>query len=127
MRVYQMTTRTKLGAIALGVLVLVVGGTLLAFGVVLLVGLAVVGLVFGGLSMLWGKLTGRGPFGFLRRGRRERLDPSREVFAVDPSREVFAVDPSREVFAVDDPAGAIGPYASGRERSLDEPAEGQIR
>jgi hypothetical protein len=118
MRVYQMTTRTKLGAIALGVLVLVVGGTLLAFGVVLLVGLAVVGLVFGGLSMLWGKLTGRGPFGFLRRGRRERLDPSREVFAVDPSREVFAVD---------DPAGAIGPYASGRERSLDEPAEGQIR
>ena len=109
MRFYQMTTRTRLGALALGLLVLVVGGTLLAFGVVLLVGLAAVGLVIGGASMLWGKLTGRGPFGFLRHGRRSRLDPSREVFVVD------------------EPAGRFGRYDEESVRPIDGSADGQIR
>jgi len=77
-RIVRINVRSRAAAAALGVAALAAGGVLLAFGLTLLAGAAVVGAVAGGGLLLYRRLTGRTP----RRGPRAThgLDPSLEVF-----------------------------------------------
>lgn len=76
-RIVQINVRSRTAAAALGVAALVAGGVLLAFGLTLLAGAAVVGMVAGGGLMLYRRLAGRTEHGApVRHG----LDPSLEVF-----------------------------------------------
>src|SRR6185437_11752710 len=85
-RVITLNVRNRAGAIALAVMAVVLGGTLLAFGLVLLAGLAVTGAVVGAGVMLYYKLTGRLPGRFSSmQPRGTGLDPAQEVFPLDTS------------------------------------------
>jgi hypothetical protein len=76
-RIVQINVRSRAAAAALGVAALAAGGVLLAFGLTLLAGAAVVGVVAGGGLMLYRRLSGRtSPGAPVRQG----LDPSLEVF-----------------------------------------------
>ncbi|HKV52663.1 MAG TPA: hypothetical protein VJO52_15820 [Gemmatimonadaceae bacterium] len=76
-RIVQINVRSRAAAAALGVTALVAGGVLLAFGLTLLAGAAVVGLAAGGGLMLYRRLAGRAGH---RTPVRHGLDPSLEVF-----------------------------------------------
>lgn len=76
-RIVQINVRSRTAAAALGVSALVAGGVMLAFGLTLLAGAAVVGLVAGGGLMLYRRLAGRAE---RRAPVRHGLDPSLEVF-----------------------------------------------
>ena len=76
-RIVHINVRSRAAAAALGVAALVTGGVLLAFGLTLLAGAAVVGAVAGGGLMLYRRLAGRTDrHGPVRHG----LDPALEVF-----------------------------------------------
>lgn len=80
LRVYGLTVRSRPAAIALAATALAVGAVFVAFGIVLLVGLAAVGAVVGASVLLFRSLTGRGS-GRLHAPRHDaELDPSLEVF-----------------------------------------------
>lgn len=78
-RELRVTSGNKLGAVVLGTLLLVVVGVFLAFGIVLLLGLAAAGLILGIGAALLRRLTGRPQLrpGELRPPR--GLDPTLEV------------------------------------------------
>ncbi|HEY7893662.1 MAG TPA: hypothetical protein VIC24_02050 [Gemmatimonadaceae bacterium] len=76
-RIVQINVRSRTAAAALGVAALVAGGVLLAFGLTLLAGAAVVGMVAGGGLMLYRRLAGRTAH---HTAVRHGLDPSLEVF-----------------------------------------------
>ena len=83
-RSFQISTRSRAGAIALAIAVIALGGVFLVFGLVLLAGLAAVGTVLGAGLMAYHRITGRWP-SFLRQSAapRRTLDPAHEVFPED--------------------------------------------
>lgn len=91
--------RNRAQTIALAVVALAAGALLLAFGLVLLAGLAAVGLVAGTGIAIYHRLTGRWP-GLPRAvggvGRVEPLDPSKEVFPGGDARRLPAPGDGRE-------------------------------
>lgn len=84
-REFRSSMGGKLGAIVAGALLLVLVGVFLAFGFVLLVGVAAVGLLVGLGAALLRRLTGRGPARLDGAGSRAGLDPSMEVKAPPPT------------------------------------------
>jgi hypothetical protein len=80
LRIYGLNVRSRPAAIALAATALAVGAVFVAFGIVLLIGLAAVGTVVGTGVLLVRSLTGRG--GGQRHAPRQaaELDPSLEVF-----------------------------------------------
>ena len=79
-RIYGLNVRSRPAAIALAAAALALGAVFVAFGVVLLVGLAAVGTLVGAGLLAFRALIGRGA-GRLRSSRFEiDLDPSLEVF-----------------------------------------------
>lgn len=78
-REFRSSLGGKLGAVVAGTVLLVLVGVFLAFGFVLLVGLAAAGLLLGIGASLLRRLTGRGPVPVDEVGRRHGLDPSLEV------------------------------------------------
>jgi hypothetical protein len=79
-RVYGANLRSRPATIALVVLALGLGAVLIAFGLVLLLGLTVLGTAIGAGVLLFRALTGRGA---------ERLGSSPPQRELDPSLEVF--------------------------------------
>jgi len=77
-RELRMSSGNKLGAIVLGSVLLVVIGVFLAFGFVLLLGLAVAGLLLGIGAALLSRLT----------GRPRRQPPLQSRHGLDPALEV---------------------------------------
>ncbi|MGI9078175.1 MAG: hypothetical protein ACR2G6_12740 [Gemmatimonadaceae bacterium] len=84
-----MTVNNRVGAVALGIAALAVGGVFLVFGLALLIAVAVIGIALGGGVLLYRKLMGRG---------------ARMVTPVRPA----GLDPAKEVFPAGDPRGSIG-------------------
>jgi hypothetical protein len=78
-RIYRVGSKNRLATIALVAAALAMGAVLIAFGLVLLLGLAAAGVVVGSGLMIFRRLTGRGPV-IQRWSARESLDPSLEVF-----------------------------------------------
>ena len=78
-REFRSSMGGKLGAVVAGAVLLVLVGIFLAFGFVLLVGMAAVGLVLGLGAALLRRLTGRSP------RQREAVRPGHEL---DPALEV---------------------------------------
>src|SRR4051812_13670999 len=79
--------RNRAAKIALIVAALAIGALLVAFALMLLLGIAAAGTLVGAGVLLYRKLTGRG---------RRALDSSgfsRAELGLDPSREVFADNP----------------------------------
>lgn len=76
---YRRATGSKLGALLLGIVLLLAVGVFLAFGFVLLLGLAVAGLVLGAGAALLRRLSGRPAVQPDVRQGRHGLDPSLEV------------------------------------------------
>jgi len=98
----NMPPRSRAQTLALAAVALAAGALLLAFGLIILAGLAVTGTVVGGGIMLYHRITGRWPRSLhvttyvgtigdqrANRGAVPGLDPSREVFPV--SREARAL------------------------------------
>jgi hypothetical protein len=84
-RVIRIQARNRVGMLALAVTALMLGGVLLAFGLLLLLGLAAVGAAIGAGVVLYYKLTGRVPRALERRWRAADLDPALEVFPAGAS------------------------------------------
>lgn len=84
-REFSSGTRGKLGAVVAGTVLLIVVGVFLAFGFLLLLGLAAAGLLVGIAAALLRRLTGRNrvPRDALR--PRHGLDPAREVEPPPPT------------------------------------------
>ena len=80
LRIYGINVRNRPAAIALAAVALAVGAVFVAFGIVLLLGLAAVGATIGTGVLLYRALTGR------RVGRARRSELSSDL---DPSLEVF--------------------------------------
>lgn len=80
-RSFQLTARNRVGAIALAIGILLLGGVFVIFGLVLLVALAAAGTLLALGVGIYRRLTGRWPR-FLAGGRsRQRtMDPTLEVF-----------------------------------------------
>ncbi len=85
-RVIRFQARNRASALALAVAALVLGGVLLAFGLLLLLGLAAVGAAIGAGLVLYYKLTGRVPRALRHQRQASTLDPALEVFPTAPSR-----------------------------------------
>ena len=85
-RVIRFQARNRAGALALAVAALVLGGVLLAFGLLLLVGIAAVGAAIGAGLVLYHKLTGHVPRALERRRQASGLDPALEVFPTEVSQ-----------------------------------------
>lgn len=85
MQIQGLTGRNKVGAIALGIAALAVGGVFLAFGLALLIAVVVVGAALGAALILYRRLTGRGVPWLGTSARASRLDPANEVFPADGS------------------------------------------
>jgi hypothetical protein len=82
-RLYGFNVRNRPAGIALAAVALSLGLVFVAFGIVLLLGVAAVGAVVGAAVVLVRSLTGRGS------ARPGRPRPDREL---DPALEVFPVD-----------------------------------
>lgn len=86
--------------IGLAVFALAAGALLLAFGLIILAGLAVAGTVVGGGAMLYHRITGRWP-GFLRVSTRVWTigdqGARRAVPGLDPSKQVFPSSPGQHL------------------------------
>lgn len=78
-REFRLSTGTKLGALVLGTVLLVVLGVFLAFGFVLLLGLAAAGLVLGTGAALYRRLSGRPSVERSAAAYRRGLDPTLEI------------------------------------------------
>ena len=82
-RIHGLSVRSRPAAIALAAAALAVGAVFVAFGIFLLLGLAVVGTVVGAGVLAIRALTGRGT---------GRLRPMPTDLDLDPSLQVFPVD-----------------------------------
>ena len=82
-RIHGIDVRTRPGAIALAAVALAVGAVLLAFGIVLLLGVAAIGTVVGGVVLVARAISGRGAGRLHGPGANTELDPALEVFPVD--------------------------------------------
>ena len=85
-RLIAFHTRNRAGALALAMTAVLLGSMLLAFGLLLFLGLAAAGAAIGAGVLLYHKLTGRVPRALERRRRAPDLDPALEVFPQVPSR-----------------------------------------
>jgi hypothetical protein len=93
--VHGLSVRSRPAAIALAAAALAVGAVFVAFGIFLLLGLAVVGAVVGAGVIAFRALTGRG-IGRLRPVPTELdLDPSLQVFPVESAAQQPPHDPAR--------------------------------
>ena len=81
-RIYGLEVRSRPAAIALAAAAVAVGAVFVAFGIVLLLGLAAVGTVLGAGVLAFRGLTGRGA-GRVHPRRQVDLDPTLEVFPTD--------------------------------------------
>ena len=84
LRIYRINVRNRPAAMALAAAALAVGAVFIAFGIVLLAGLAVVGTLIGGGVALYRALTAR---------RHDRLAGYDHRFDLDPSLEVRSAEP----------------------------------
>lgn len=94
-RELRLSTGNKVAAILAGTVLLVVVGVFLAFGFVLLLGLAVAGLLLGTGAALFRRLTGRPP----RQSHvasRHGLDPALEIAPPPDSSPQRRQEPPRE-------------------------------
>lgn len=89
MRIYGLAVQNRVGAIALGLAALAVGGVFLIFGLALLVAVAVVGITLGAGVLLYRRITGRGSLLMDATTRSSRLDPAKEVFPAEDARQSF--------------------------------------
>ncbi len=80
LRIYGISVRNRPAAIALAAVALAVGAVFVAFGIVLLLGLAAVGTAIGTGVLLYRALTGRSVDRLRRPEPPSDLDPSLEVF-----------------------------------------------
>ena len=85
-RLITFHARNRAGALALAVTAVLLGGVLLAFGLLLLLGLAAAGAAIGAGVVLYYKLTGRVPRALRHQWRASALDPALEVYPAAPSR-----------------------------------------
>jgi hypothetical protein len=77
----HLTTRSKVGAVAMAIALVALGGIFVLFGLVLLVMLAAAGTLIGAGVMAYHRLTGRWPRAVRPADAPPRtLDPSLEVF-----------------------------------------------
>ena len=76
---YRRATGSKLAALILGVVVFLAVLVFLAFGFVLVLGLAAAGVILGAGAALFRRLSGRPAVLHDARAARHNLDPSREV------------------------------------------------
>ena len=93
----QLMPLSRARTIGLAVLALAAGAALLAFGLIILAGLAVAGTVVGGGAILFHRITGRWP---------RSLHVSTHVWAIGDQaagRAVPGLDPSKEVFPTSSP------------------------
>jgi len=88
-RIYGLAVQNRVGAIALGLAALAVGGVFLIFGLALLVAVAVVGITLGAGVLLYRRITGRGSLLMDATTRSSRLDPAKEVFPAEDARQSF--------------------------------------
>jgi hypothetical protein len=79
-RIHGLNIRSRPAAIALAAAALAVGAVFVAFGVLLLLGLAVLGTVVGAGVLAFRSLTGRGTEPLRTPHADPELDPSLEVF-----------------------------------------------
>ncbi len=86
-RELRVSMGSKLGAVVLGTALLVVVGVFLAFGFVLLLGLAAAGLLLGIGAALFRRLTGQAPAPRGQVRSHNGLDPALEVKAPPAPRE----------------------------------------
>ena len=86
-REFRSSMGGKLGAVVAGAVLLVLVGIFLAFGFVLLVGMAAVGLLLGLGTALLRRLTGRAPAQQEIARRTHGLDPSLEVKPPPPTED----------------------------------------
>ena len=96
----QLMPLSRAKTIGLAVLALAAGAALLAFGLIILAGLAVAGAVVGGGAMLFHRITGRWPK-FLRVSTHVWTigdqGTGRAVPGLDPSKEVFPTSPDQRL------------------------------
>jgi hypothetical protein len=98
-RVYGFRGRNRAATIALVILALAVGATLVAFALALILALAAAGTVIGAGMLLYRRLT---------RGRRRDAELRSPL-------EHMVLDPSREVFPDSVPHGLLSPNESDRD------------
>ena len=87
LRVYGINVRSRPAAIALAAVALSVGAVFVAFGIVLLLGVAAVGTAIGTGVLLYRALTGRSVDRLRRSEPPSGLDPSLEVFPSKTPRD----------------------------------------
>ena len=93
-RVFHIRPTSRVGTVALGAAIIVVGGVLVVVGTTILLALGVAAAVVGTGVVAWRRLTGRGAPGAPEPlARSERLDPSLEVFP-DQSPDARRLPPS---------------------------------
>ena len=80
MRSYRLSVRSRAGAIALGIAVVVLGFVVIVSGLALLVGIALIAGLLAGGAVLFRKAFGRPVPPTVRQGQAQRFDPSLEVF-----------------------------------------------
>ena|SRR5687767_4361083 len=80
MRSYQLSVRSRAGAIALGIAVVVIGIVVIVSGIALLIGVALIGVILAGGAILLRKLFGERTPPPVRRTRGPGFDPALEVF-----------------------------------------------
>ena len=80
MRSYQLSIRSRAGAIALGIAVVVIGIVVIASGIALLIGVALIAAIVAGGAMLIRKLFGHRTPPAVRRTSAAGFDPALEVF-----------------------------------------------
>jgi hypothetical protein len=82
-RIHGISVRSRPAAIALAAAALAAGAVFIAFGIILLVGLAAIGTAVGAGIVLVRALTGRRGSRLHGGGAHSELDPALEVFPID--------------------------------------------
>ena len=85
-RAIRFQARNRIGTLALAVTAVLLGGVLLAFGLLLFLGFAAAGAAIGVGVLVYHKLTGRVPHALQPQWRASALDPALEVFPTAPSQ-----------------------------------------
>ena len=80
MRSYELRVRSRAGAIALGITVVVLGIVVIVSGIALLIGVALIAVIVAGGAILLRKLFGQRTPPPVRRTRAPGFDPALEVF-----------------------------------------------
>lgn len=96
MRSYQLSIRSRAGAIALGIAVVVIGFVVIVSGIALLIGVALMAVLAAGAAILLRRMFGRPAAPPVRRTEVRGFDPSLEVFPPSsPEPRSRLPDPAR--------------------------------